>query len=196
MLNLLYDNQSKREGLIWAGTIVKDFAILDCLNFIEKFKQYKLTLKGAFEKNTKLIIEHQYKQLLDSNLVQINNEYLESRDFIKFISNFRIGFCFYNWDIIKSNYNYETAPSGKLFVYLAAGVPVIASNVKAFKFIETAGAGVLIDDYHPDTIFKAIQKIESDFESFSLNAYKTFKENCFDIHAIPFKKYLMENSYE
>lgn len=191
--NTSYINQSNREGLIWAGTIVKDFAILDCLNFIEKHNEYTLTLKGAFEKSTQMIIENNYQHLLSSNRVKVNNEYLKAEDFIKFISNFKIGFCFYNWDLIKSNYNYETAPSGKLFVYLAAGVPVIASNVKAFKFLETAGAGVLVDDYEPETLYNAIQKIEIDFQNYSSNAYKAFQNNCFDINAIPFKAYLLNN---
>ncbi len=192
--NTSYINQSNREGLIWAGTIVKDFAILDCLNFIEKHNEYTLTLKGAFEKSTQMIIENNYQHLLSSNRVKVNNEYLKAEDFIKFISNFKIGFCFYNWDLIKSNYNYETAPSGKLFVYLAAGVPVIASNVKAFKFLETAGAGVLVDDYEPETLFNAIKKIENSFQEYSSNAYKAFQENCFDINAIPFKAYLLNNA--
>ncbi len=187
-------NKSNREGLIWAGTIVKDFAILDCLNFIEKHNEFKLTLKGAFEKSTKLIIESKFKHLLQSNQVEVDNNYLNVNDFIKYISTFRIGFCFYNWDILKSNINYETAPSGKLFVYLAAGVPVIASNVKAFYFLEEAGAGVLVDDYNPTTLFNAINKIESNFENYSSNAYKVFEENCFDINAIPFKDYLIKNN--
>jgi len=191
--NTSYINQSNREGLIWAGTIVKDFAILDCMNFIEKYNEYTLTLKGAFEKSTQIIIENKYQHLLASNRVLVNNEYLKADDFIKFISNFKIGFCFYNWDLIKSNYNYETAPSGKLFVYLAAGVPVIASNVKAFKFLETAGAGVLVDDYEPETLYNAIQKIENNFQEYSSNAYKAFQDNCFDINAIPFKAYLLNN---
>jgi glycosyltransferase involved in cell wall biosynthesis len=192
--NTSYINQSNREGLIWAGTIVKDFAILDCMNLIEKYNEYTLTLKGAFEKSTQMIIEHKYQHLLASNRVLVNNEYLKAEDFIKFISNYKIGFCFYNWDLIKSNYNYETAPSGKLFVYLAAGVPVIASNVKAFKFLETSGAGVLVDDYEPETLYNAIQKIENDFQKYSSNAYKAFKQNCFDINAIPFKAYLLNSN--
>jgi len=191
--NTSYINQSNREGLIWAGTIVKDFAILDCMNFIEKYNEYTLTLKGAFEKSTQIINENKYQHLLASNRVLVNNEYLKAEDFIKFISNFKIGFCFYNWDLIKSNYNYETAPSGKLFVYLAAGVPVIASNVKAFKFLETAGAGVLVDDYEPETLYNAIQKIENNFQEYSSNAYKAFQDNCFDINANPFKAYLLNN---
>lgn len=194
MMKYKHVNRSKREGLIWAGTIVKDFAILDCLDFLENYDEFNLTLKGAFEKNTKLIIESRYQHLLIESRVKINNEYLKTEAFIRFVSNFKIGFCFYNWDIIKSNYNYETAPSGKLFVYLAAGVPVIASNVKAFKFLEEFGAGVLVDNYHPDTLYDAIKKIESNFDYYSLNAYKAFEENAFDINAIPFLEYLKQGN--
>ena len=60
--------------------------------------------------------------------------WLAAPEYIKYVSNFRIGFCFYDWNLIKNDFNYQTAPSGKLFVYLSAGLPVIVCNIPGFKF--------------------------------------------------------------
>ena len=185
-----FENEN-RENLIWAGSITIDFAVQNLLYFIRENLKYKLVLKGALVKSAQDLIESNYRDLIGKNII-INNEYLKTKEFIEFISRCRIGFCFYNWDMIKANYNYETAPSGKLFMYLAAGVPVIACNIVGFKFIEKFSAGVLIDDYEPETILKAIEKIELNFAQYSENAYKAFDEYNFDINSNQLKKFLID----
>jgi glycosyltransferase involved in cell wall biosynthesis len=189
---LKYLPQEQRNNLLWAGTITKEFGILHCVEFVKKHKQYKLILKGASAKNTKEYIEEKYQDLILSKNLEINTSYYDAKNFIQFIAQHKIGFCFYNWDLIHSNFNYQTAPSGKLFMYLAAGVPVIACNIVGFKFINTFKAGILINDYEPETILKAIQIIEQDYETYVSNAYKAFDATCFDIHIGSFKNYLLQ----
>ena len=183
-------NTGGRAGLLWAGTVVKEFAVLDCFEFIKQYPQYRLVCKGAVEKRTAEIIKDKYKDLLEETKIVINDQYLESNEFLRFISRHRIGFCFYDLGLIKKNFNYATAPSGKLFMYLAAGVPVIASNIPGFKFIKDYGAGILIDDYGTQTIYEAIQAIEANFNSYSANAYKAFDANAFDIHLPQLVKFI------
>jgi len=183
----------RREGLVWAGTVVKEFGVLSCFDFIDSYPQYSLVCKGAVEKKTKLIIEKKYQALLLSKKVILDSTYLAAGKFTKYLSAFRIGFCFYSWELIRSNINYETAPSGKLFMYLAAGVPVIAADISAFKFIEEFGAGVLVADYLPATIQKAVEKIEANHQHYSQNCYRAFEENCFDKNAISFRDFLLKD---
>lgn len=186
-------NTGTRKDLLWAGTIVENFAVLDCFEFIKAYPQYSLQCKGGVEQKTKLIIENKYADLLATKKVIINSSYLPADIFVQYLSGFKTGFCFYSHALIKSNFNYETAPSGKLFMYLAAGVPVVASNISGFAFIEEFGAGVLIDDYKPLTIFNALKKIEADYKTYSTNAYKTFDENCFDKNAFTYQGFLLED---
>jgi len=186
-------NENARDGLVWGGTIAREFAIFDCLNFIRAFPDYFLLLKGAAPKNTLKKIESGYNDILSSGRVIVNTEYLSAEELIKTFSAYKIGFSFYDWQLIKKSFNYQTAPSGKLFMYLAAGVPVIACDIPGFKFIEENGAGVLVKDYAPDTILNAIQIIEADYLVFQKNSYKVFFEYCFDNGAKSFRSFLMSN---
>ena len=183
MLNSQVINKGLRKDLLWAGTVVKEFGVLNCFDLIAAYPQFNLVCKGAVEEKTGAIIENKYAALISSGKVKLDSAYLPAADFVRYLSGFRIGLCFYDWELIRTNFNYATAPSGKLFMYLAAGVPVIACNISSFKFIEEGGAGVLIDDYAPATIAAAIEKIEADFENYSANAYRAFEANCFDMHA-------------
>ena len=180
----------ERKDLLWAGTITTDFAVLDCIEFIDKNQEYKLVLKGASAKGTKELIESKYASLVAAGNIEINSTYFTPSEFTAFISKFKIGFCFYNWNLIQNNFNYQTAPSGKLFMYLAAGVPVIACNIKGFAFINDYNAGILIDDYSPATILNAVKMIESNYAYFSNNAYAAFENTCFDKNAKQLKNFI------
>lgn len=186
----IFINEQSRSGLLWAGSIVKEFDVFKCLDFIRAYPQYKITLKGASEEKTRRQLLAQYKDLLQSGNAVINEDYLTAEDFIKYLSAFRIGFCFYSWALVKRNFNYQSAPSGKLFMYLCAGVPVIACNIPAFRFLEEMGAGVLVDDYEPVTLYNAIQTIENKYEQYCANSYKAAARFCFDNNAGAFKDYL------
>ncbi len=185
-------NTGLRNDLLWAGTVVQSFAVLNCFEFIKAYPQYNLQCKGGVEQKTKLVIEKKYADLLQQKKVIINSSYLPASLFVQYLSGFKIGFCFYSHLLIKSNFNYETAPSGKLFMYLAAGVPVIASNISGFAFIKEYGAGILVNDYLPDTLFKAVQEIENNYYTFSAGAYRAFDENCFDKNAFAYRSFLQE----
>ncbi len=78
-------------------------------------------------------------------------------------------------------------------MYLAAGVPVIACNIPGFKFIEEYKAGVLINDYTPASIHKAVIEIENNYQSFQQNAYRAFEDMNFEKEAIKFKEYLLNS---
>ena len=190
----VYLNDGDRNGLVWGGTIVKEFGVFDCIRFIQASPQYSLTLKGGARQNVLKKIQTDYKDLIDSGKLVVATDYLPANDLIKFLSKFRIGICFYGWDIIRKNFNYQTAPSGKLFMYLAAGLPVIACDIPGFKFIEEYNAGVLIKDYQPQTIEAAIKKIENNYSSFQQNSYRAFADYCFEKNAGDFKRYLMMGS--
>jgi glycosyltransferase involved in cell wall biosynthesis len=183
-----------RQDLVWGGSIVKNFGVLHCIEFITKYPEFNLTLKGASEKKTLRIIQSEFKSLLLSGKLVINENYLSVNELVEYLSKFKIGFCFYDWKLINNNINYQTAPSGKLFMYLAAGLPVIACNIPGFKFIKEKNAGILIDDYNPSSILKAIKLIEENYSVFSENSINLFREMCFDQGAKHYRNYLLSDS--
>lgn len=181
-----------RKDFIWAGTIDRRFGVLDCIRFFDRYAQYRLVLKGGRDRKTMMMIERDYHHLVQSGRIHINQDYLPADAFIDFISGFRIGFCFYAWDMIHASFNYQTAPSGKMFMYFAAGVPVIACNIPGFSFVKDFGAGVLIDDYEPATIYRAIQEIEANYKQYADACYRAAEYFSFDRNVEPYIQFLLK----
>ena len=190
----IYIHRGTRSHLLWAGSIVKEFAVFSCLDFIRSHPEYTLFLKGAANNATREKLQEKYSDLLSNGKVVVDESYLPAGEYIKYISKFSIGFCFYGWKLIKNNFNYQSAPSGKLFMYLAAGVPVIACNIPAFEFLKEFKAGVLVDDYEPATIYNAIKTIENDYEKYRENCYAAAGMFCFDNNAVKFSAHLKKLS--
>lgn len=182
---------NERKNFIWAGAIDRRLAVLECLEFFNQHREYKLVLKGGGDVKTRRIIESQYGHLLSSKVAVIDQTYLNADEFVKFLSTFRIGFCFYDWDLIKASFNYQTAPSGKMFMYMAAGTPVIACKIPGFDFVEEFGAGVLIENYKPETIAAAVKKIEEDYQKYSYACIEAAKHFSFDKNIKPYIEFLL-----
>ncbi len=180
-----------RTNFIWAGAIDRRLAVLECIEFFNQYKEFKLVMKGGGDKKTRRIIEEQYGHLLREERIVFNQEYLEADSFVDFLSSFKIGFCFYSWSLIAASFNYQSAPSGKLFMYLAAGTPVIACNIPGFDFVKEFEAGVLIDDYEPATIKKAIETIEANYDHYSQGCYRAAEAYSFDKAVQPYIDYLL-----
>lgn len=181
------------DRLIYNGYIWSAFGPQFCLNFITKYSGYSLTLKGALAGENMTGIY--YPHLQDCKSVSIDSAYLSEGELKVFLSSFSIGFCFYNFEhphIKKNEFNYLTAPSGKLFNYISCGLPVICSRIPGFTFIEENNAGILIDDYSPDSIKAAIEKITSDYTFYSSNALRVAEENCFSKHFRPVIDFLSQ----
>ncbi|HYE54535.1 MAG TPA: hypothetical protein VD996_06815, partial [Chitinophagaceae bacterium] len=156
--------------------------------------QYRLVLKGGANKRSMEFIRETYGHLITSGRITIDNTYLPEDQFTDYLSAFRIGFVFYSWHDIRNNFNFYSAPSGKLFMCLAAGTPVIACNIPGFAFVKEFGVGVLIDDYEPATIHAALEEIESDFENYSARCYKAAEHFSFDKAVQPYIQYLHSHS--
>ena len=184
----------ERKDFIWSGAMDRRMAIFDCLNFFEAYPQYRLVIKGAAERKVIRRIKEEYADLIQKDRIKIDQEYLPVSLFLDFLSHFKFGFAFYAWDVVRNNFNYATAPSGKLFMNLAAGVPVIAVNIPGFKLIEEFDAGVLIDDFKSETIYAAMKKIESDYEKYRQGCYRAARHFSFDKRVEPYIEFLLKES--
>jgi len=185
----------EKKGLLYNGTAVPEFGIIQCINFIKYFREFVLTIKGAVPEAVKKIIESEYGDLISAKNITIDKTYLASSQLIEYISRFRIGFCFYDLSFEKINtFNYITAPSGKLFAYLAAGVPVIGNNIPGLHILEETNCGVLINDITPENILSAIQKIESNYDIISANCVRVAAEFSFDKKITPFIEFLKKTT--
>lgn len=178
-------------ALLFNGTGAPWFGIYTCLKFIKLNPTFSLTFKGEIFKPELDFIKKNYANLVESKHINIFSEYIDSNKMIEFMSSFEIGFCFYDLSFPSFNtFNYQTAPSGKMFAYFAAGVPVIGNNIPGLKAISEFGAGILIDDFNNETILKAIEKIQSNYQFYQENCYKAARHYSFNKSVLPFVTFI------
>ena len=179
-------------SIIFNGTATPWFGLYHSLNFIKKYSSYSITFKGAISPTDQQNIHLNYSDLFNSLNISFNKTYLESSDMLAFMAQYEIGFCFYDLSYPHMNtYNYKTAPSGKMFAYLAAGVPVIGNNLEGLKVIDDFEAGILINDFEPETIFEAITKIKTNYDFYKINCLKAARHYSFNETVKPFTHFLL-----
>ncbi|MGG9972425.1 hypothetical protein ACQ33O_11585 [Ferruginibacter sp. SUN002] len=182
----------KNNALLFNGTATPWFGMYHCLKFISNYPQFSLTFKGAVLKDEKEYVLSNYASQIANGTIILNEDYMESRDMLRFLSQYEIGFCFYDLSFPKMNtYNYQTAPSGKMFAYLAAGVPVIANKLDGLKVIEDFEAGILVNDFEPETIYNAVNTIKNNYEFYKSNCCKAAEHYSFDKNVVPVVRFFL-----
>jgi hypothetical protein len=184
--------QRKKTDLLYCGSSVLGFGIITCLDFIKDYKEYTLTVKGAFPKETAYVVNEFYADLIAEKRLIIDTEYLSETDLTYYISKFRIGFAFYDFYRFSHlrTFNYFTAPSGKVFRYLNSGVPIIANTLPGFQFIDENRCGKLIEYLSSLQIKSAIDSIEKDYFLYAENAKSISYHYDFSTMIQPFLAYV------
>lgn len=185
------DVPKKNNTLLFNGTASPWFGLYPVLRFIKTYPQFSLTFKGSILPDIKQQIITDHAKLIEDKIIEFNEEYMESKEMLNFLAQYEIGFCFYDLSIPEINtFNYRTAPSGKMFAYLAAGVPVVANNLEGLKVVEDFEAGILINDFEPVTIFNAINTIKNKYDFYKSNCYKAAQHYSYDKNVAPFVEFL------
>jgi len=163
--------ENKLEDILYCGTVTDYFGFYSILNFLKTYQDYKLTVKGAVNKENRDKIALEYGDLLKENRLTIDSSYASEEDILDYIKNYKIGVCFYDIRYENINkFNYYTAPSGKLFKYLAAGIPVIVNNLIGLtEVLDRFQVGAVVNDLEPESIYKAILSINNNYEEWSAN---------------------------
>ncbi len=187
--------KKNKKGLVYGGTAWDPFGFYHCLEYLKKYPDTPMTVRGAVPAAERTRIHEEYPELLAQKLLIIDETYLENDKVVDYFSQFEIGICFYNFDVewIR-HFNYRSAPSGKLFKYLAAGVPVLAIDIIGFKFIDEMQCGVLIPDLRPESIRAGIEQLRSRYAFYESNTMAAAKHFSFDKALQPYLNYV--NNYE
>ena len=161
------------------------------MEYLKKYNDLSLTVQGALPDEDKKKVVEEYNSLLNEKLLIINDKYLKNEEVVNYFSHFKIGICFYNFDVEWINhFNYQSAPSGKIFKYLAAGVPVLGINIIGFKFIEDMQCGVLINSLAVEEIRKGVEKILKNYSFYEANTKTAAKHFSFDKAIKPYIDYI------
>ena len=186
-------NLIKRKNIIYSGSAIDGLGFYHSLNYLNKFKEEIMIVQGALYLKDKVRVEKEFVHLLNEKRLVFERSYMDNDEVVKFITNYQVGFCFYNFDdpFIKSNYfNYFSAPSGKMFKYLAAGVPVVCSNILGFQFVKEYQCGILIDQLTEQEIHDAVVKIRSDYTFYVENAKTAARVFSFDKTILPYLEFI------
>lgn len=191
-------NKRKKTDLLYCGSAVAGFGIITCLDFIKDYKEYTLTVKGALPKDTEQVINEFYADLITEKRLVIDSEYLSDKELTYFISEFRIGFSFYDFYRFEylRTFNYYTAPSGKVFQYLNSGVPIIGNVLPGFQFIEKTVSGKLISYLSSQQIKMAIDVIEKDYLKYAENSKRISFAYDFNKMIGPFLQFVASNIFD
>lgn len=185
-------NQSLKARLIYFGNISAEHGVESCIKALINLPEiYQLTLHGPIQAPYRAQLYARYSRLFETKRIVLSQEYLDQAQVISYLSEFDIGFCFYD-SSLNNDFNYYSCPSGKLFNYLAAGVPIIGGDILGLKTVKEHQCGILIStDAQPADIIKAIHSIELQYDFFEENCYQAAETHDFRIH---FKSFLEKKS--
>lgn len=168
-------SQSKGTTLTYVGTLSGTHRGIDILiraipKIINKIPKVKLRIAGGGKEEPHL------KQLADDIGVKNHVEFtgwVEEKTIPNYIASADIGVIPH-----RTNTHTNTTVPHKLFQYMAAGIPVLATNTKPVKrIIEETKAGLITKSDDPDQMAKgAIKLIKSNLEEIGLNGRKAVEE--------------------
>lgn len=165
-------NLRNKHDLIFCGSAMPGFGIFSCIEFIRDYPEYRLTVKGAIPKFVRQVITKSFSSMLESKTLILDDAYLDPVELNSYISRFYAGFVFY--DIYRfpemHSFNYFSAPSGKLFQYYNAGVPVIGNRLSGLNTVEEFASGILIDSLGAKSIANALDQIENEYSKYVTGA--------------------------
>lgn len=181
--------------LVFCGTALPQFGLFHTLDFIERYPEFSLTIQGAVWPDIHKRILSRYGDLLQSGRLVVHKEYIATRELSNYLSHFYLGFCLYDLSIPTMNcFNYISAPSGKLFSYYAAGVPVIAVDIPGLQSVKEFGTGVLIQSFNPVAIHQAVEQVIASHAEMRDSCFKAARHFSFDSAIAPFCDFLTQSN--
>lgn len=185
--------ETQPKKAIYFGNANPRNGIYFCIEAVKNIKDISLTIKGTISREVREVIDTRYSDLIKSGKIVIDNSYVKQEDVIEYLSAFYVGFCFYDLSHTdkKISFNFISVPSGKLFNYYAAGVPVIGSDLLGLKSVKDFQSGILLKDVTAESIATALESIASQHKKIRENCLKAAAHFDFDAAVEPFKDYLL-----
>jgi glycosyltransferase involved in cell wall biosynthesis len=179
-------------GLVYCGTPLPRFGILRVLEFLREYPEFRLTIQGLMNGTSEEVLKP-YARLTAEGRLVVNRKYISSTELLPWLNRYTVGFCFYDFDHLpEDQFNYRTVPSGKLFNYFAAGVPVVGIDIPGLRPVREFDAGVLIDDLSPSAIAAAVRQVQARRTHYAANCARAAAHYSFDRMVQPFRDFVLE----
>lgn len=176
--------ERQNDHLVFFGNAIPTHGIFQCLEVMTLLPELRLTIKGIIPDAQHKTIVEQFGSLIDDGRVVVDSAYLGQDSVVTYLSQFAAGFCIYDLDLIDpDDFNYLSVPSGKLFNYYAAGVPVIGTKMLGLQSIEEYGAGVLISTLDPSSMADAVKEVLRGADAFRRGCDEAARDNDFAVRS-------------
>lgn len=153
---------------VFFGAAIREHAIMECLRAVQAAGSWTLTVKGMMPADVRDSIDRQFGELIESGRLVLDHGYVDQSEVVDYLRQFDIGFCLYNFQHIrKIDFNYLSCPSGKMFSYFGAGLPVVGTDILGLRPVPENDAGVLVKGLSPATIDSAVQAVTQNYERYS-----------------------------
>lgn len=149
-LNLEVSWENKKNKVSYAGGISEIRGIKELVKAIE-ISKYKLNLAGSFSSDN---LKNDVEKIKGWEKIEFHG-LLSREDMAKMLSESKAGIVTF-----LESPNHVNAQPNKIFEYMSAGLPVIASNFKLWKeIVEGSECGICVNPESPKQISEAIAKI-------------------------------------
>lgn len=161
--SIVQDRNPEERWLFYAGGLMQKKGVFEMVRSFKhvhnKLPATRLLLAGLF---TSEVVENQI------NILVSELELSDAISFLGYIPYEQVRRYAYNSEVGLELYHHHpylsiSKGSSKLFMYMEAGLPIVASDLPGIgSLIRETGAGLVVDPYDPETIAHAILSILSD----------------------------------
>lgn len=168
--------------LVYLGNLIPAHGLRPMLALLRAWPEASLTLRGPAPEATRTLLASTCGDLLQSGRLSLDTRYLEEEELGAYLSSFDIGLCLYDLTgSLRRDFNYLSAPSGKMFNYFAAGLPVLGSAIEGLSPVAGHDAGRLVDGNDTETLLAAGREIMAGHAGFRAGALRAAE--AFDFQA-------------
>jgi glycosyltransferase involved in cell wall biosynthesis len=167
--------------LVFMGNAISAHGLVPMLELARARPTIVLTLQGYLPKASRRLLDSRYADLIASGRVVLRENFLDEAAIPDFLSTFHVGLCLYELDgALARDFNYLSAPSGKMFNYFAAGIPVLGTDIPGLRPITESDAGILVPRNTTEALLQALDRILADLARFRAGAWSAARRHDFD----------------
>lgn len=176
------EKKMEGKGILYIGNIIENRGIEESICSIKLLgRPYFLTLKGVIDDEYRFYLEEKYRDLFKEERIIIDTKYIAQEKVVEYTESYYLGLCFYDKKLMDTEgFNYISGPSGKLFNYYEAGIPVVGVDILGLRSVDEFNAGVLVKDLTCSEIMAAIKKIEASYEEYKIGSIEASKNFNFE----------------
>jgi glycosyltransferase involved in cell wall biosynthesis len=161
--------------IVYLGNLALEYNglnhVVNSLAFLPS--NYTIVFKGPYNERSDRYFKENYAQLMCAGRLCLDYEYVNNEDLYDYLGKFSIGITLYDIDSLKyKSFNVVSCPSGKLFNYYNAGLPVIGNNILGLSSIRDFDCGILIDELSGKNIALAVGLIANNYDHYAENSKK------------------------